>query len=162
MKPYRESHANEALIEAPIERVWALHTNPDEMRAAFSHFLALEIVAGQPGTVGCVVRATMRTPTGKVGTADSEIVAVDPPRSMTTWTTVVGASNMRGMESTRLLAGEGKRTRMTFVTTAETVPISWVARAVLRMTKGRRVRESAFTFGAETAEENAYFARTAR
>ena len=159
MKPYRESHTNEALIEAPIERVWALHTNPDEMRAAFSRFLEVGVVAGQPGTVGCIVRATMRTPTGKVGTADSEILAVDPPRSMTTRTTVHGAPKV-GMESTRLLAREVNRTRATLVTTAVTVPVSWLARTVLRMTKARRAREAALLFGIETAEENAYFART--
>jgi uncharacterized protein YndB with AHSA1/START domain len=159
MKPYRETHTFEGVLDAPVERAWALHTNPDEMCSVFSRILQTEVVAGRPGEVGCLTRSIMQTLKGRIGTVESEIVDCLPPHALTVRTMVLEASRIN-QESTRTFERRGNHTHTTLSISAETVPLLWPAHLVLRLGRARRGRQTAAEFEAETAEENAYYARS--
>ena len=161
MKPYRETHTFEGVLDAPIERVWALHTNPEEMCSVFPRIIETEIVSGQPGEKGCLLRSTMGDPSGRTRTVDTEFIDVHPPRSISTRTAVRRAPRMV-YESTRTFERQGDRTPTTLTITAQTHPVLWFVRLLPRLTRAKRARETQKEFERETAEENAYYARLRR
>ncbi len=160
MKSYFETHTFEGVLDAPIERVWALHTNPEEMCSVFPRVIETEIVSGQPGEKGCLLRSTMGDPKGRTRTVDTEFVDVHPPRSISTRTVVRGSPRMI-YESTRTFVRQGNLTPTTLTITAQTHPVLWFIRFLLGLTRAKRARETAKVFKRETAEENAYYARSA-
>jgi uncharacterized protein YndB with AHSA1/START domain len=156
MKPYRETHTLEGVLDAPIERAWALHANPEEMRSVFARILETEIVAGRPGEVGCVARSTMRTAKGRVGNTETEVIEADPPHRLTI-RTVVRETPRITYESTRTFRPEGYHTLTSLIASAQTVPVPWFVRVALGLSRAKRAREFAAEFASETAEENAYY-----
>jgi ligand-binding SRPBCC domain-containing protein len=158
MKPYRETHEQVGLIEAPIERVWALHTDVDAMRTLSDRVLAMDLVSGRMGEVGCKVTTTLRAPNGRLGTADSEVIEAEHGRRIATRAVVREAPKVI-LYSTWEFGREGNRTRVTLTATAETKPIPGLVRLVLRLTRAKRARDAAALFAQEIADESAYHAR---
>jgi uncharacterized protein YndB with AHSA1/START domain len=158
MKPYRETHEHEGLIEAPVERVWALHTDIDAMCTLSDRVIAMDLVSGRMGEVGCKVTTTLRAPNGRVGTADSEVIEVEPGRRIATRAVVREAPDVT-LYTTWEFRREGNRTHVTLLATAETKPIPGFAHLALRLTRAKRARDAAVLFAQEIADENAYHAR---
>jgi len=159
MKPYRETHEFEGMLDAPVERVWELHTNPEEMCSVFSRILQTEVLAGRPGEVGCLTRSIMQTLKGRTGTAESEITVSRPPHTLTVRTMVLEASRVNH-ESTWTFECRGNRTHAALTISAETTPILWPAHLVLKLSRAWRGRQTKAEFEAEMADENAYYARS--
>lgn len=158
MKPYSETHTNEGVIDAPIEQVWALHTNADAMCEVFSRVVAMDVIKGRLGEVGCVARMTMRTPRGRVGTADAETIEAEPPRRIVTRTAVLEGAKTT-LITTRTFTSEGNRTRTTLTATSETRPLLAVVRWMLRLTRKGRALLSTDMFEQDVADENVYHAQ---
>lgn len=158
MKPYRETHVHEGVLEAPVERVWALHTDAEAMRSLSDRILAMDVIAGRMGEVGCLVSTTMRTPSGRVGTADSEVIEAEAGRRIVIRGVVREAPEVT-LFSTWEFRPEGNRTHVTLSATVESQPAPGFAHLIVGFSRAKRERDSAVLFTQEIADENAYFAR---
>jgi len=163
MKPYRETHEFEGMLDAPVERVWELHTSPDQMCAVFSWILDAEIVAGRPGEKGCGYRMDVQSSKGRTRSVWFKVIDAHPPRSITVRSRVPTWSPFKRLrlvicESKRTLKRRRGRTFTTVLISTETIPVRWPVRLLLRLTRKGRASEAAAEFEKETAEENAFYA----
>jgi len=163
MKPYRETHEFEGMLDAPVERVWELHTSPEQMCSVFSWILNAEIVAGSPGEKGCGYRMDMRSNRGRARAVWFKVIDTRAPRSITVRSRIPTQSPFKRLrvviqETTRTLKRRGRRTVTTVVISMETVPIRWLVRILLRATRKGRARKAATDFDKAIAEENAFYA----
>jgi hypothetical protein len=157
-KPYCETFSHDGVIDAPIEQVWALHTDAKRMLIAFDRLVAMEVVSGRMGKIGCVVRVTLRSPRERMETTDVETIEAKAPRRLTT-RTVVRQGEAATLVSTRLFTPEGNRTRTSLLTASETEPVRWLTRCILRLTRQGRNLLSTATFEHDLADENTYHAQ---
>jgi uncharacterized protein YndB with AHSA1/START domain len=158
VKRYRETHEHEGVVDAPIERVWALHTDAEAMCSLSDRVLAMDVVEGRMGEVGCLVSTTLRTPSGRVGTADSEVIEAEFGRRIVI-RGVVREEPAVTLYSTWEFRPEGNRTHVALSATVESQPAPGLARLIVGFSREKRERESAVLFAQEIADENAYFKR---
>lgn len=105
-------------IDAPIERVFRLLSEPEEMKRWIPELMEVTHVSGEINTPGATFKQKLKEG-GRVGTYDGEVLAFEAPRHVA----VRIFNRMFEVRTDYKLDSDGQRTRLDY--TADLVPKVW-------------------------------------
>ena len=155
MKPFRARMTYSAVAPVSPERWWRHEWDADDAVKAHADVYSVSVEAGRPGEVGCLTRMTGRTPSGEPAELLTEIVEVGPGLRAVSRNHAVGAPDVPTTSEVVVTAHPDGCT-VTRVLRVETVPVTWIERAAVRLTMPRHRREYRRTTAREIAESVAY------
>ena len=153
---YEETLTYEWWTHVPLDAMWA-YIQDQEAQVRFDpRVLSLTVTQGVWGKEGSVMLMAGTDASGKLVSVESELVAVDSPRSYTTRHVLPDVTTTTTVGTEAADGGTAVRFTVAYVTR----PANWLERAVLRSQEAsRQVQLEAEAHAAKQAVEAYYAAR---